>query len=43
MGDRECPSCEEFTLYEEGLGKWKCEKCLRIFAEEFLDGEEEEI
>jgi ribosomal protein L37AE/L43A len=37
MGDRECPNCEEFTMFEHGINQWKCEKCNEIFDEEYLD------
>ena len=42
MGDRECPNCEEDTLIEDGLNKWKCLKCHEIFDEESLDDSNEE-
>ncbi|MGG1664468.1 hypothetical protein [Brevibacillus sp. NRS-1366] len=43
MGDRECPICEEDTLIESSLGKWKCLKCNEVFDEEFLDATEDDL
>lgn len=42
MGDRECPNCQEDTLIEHTLTKWKCLVCNEIFDEKYLDGEEDE-
>ncbi|MDF2533946.1 MAG: hypothetical protein K0R18_103 [Bacillales bacterium] len=42
MGDRECPNCEEDSLVEESLSKWKCLICKEVFDEAFLDPEEDE-
>jgi ribosomal protein S27AE len=41
MGDRECPNCEDISLVEHGLTKWKCLICGQIFDEEDLDSSEE--
>ncbi|WP_215154196.1 hypothetical protein [Paenibacillus sp. ISL-20] len=41
MGDRECPICEEDTLIEHSLTKWKCLKCGEMFEEEWLDKDAE--
>jgi ribosomal protein L37AE/L43A len=41
-GDRECLECQINSLIEDGLTKWKCLKCGRIFDEEYLEGEETE-
>lgn len=43
VGDRECPECEEYTLIEEGLTKWKCLKCGEIFDETLFEGDAFEI
>jgi len=36
-GDRECPNCEQMSLLETNLNKWKCELCDSEFDEEWLD------
>lgn len=39
MGDRECPVCEEESLVETSLTKWKClnPKCGVVLDDKFLD------
>jgi hypothetical protein len=41
MGDRECFNCEEISLIEYGLTKWKCLICGEIYDENDLDSNEE--
>ncbi|AJA41483.1 hypothetical protein AXJ14_gp164 [Geobacillus virus E3] len=41
VGDRECPNCEEISLVEHGLTKWKCLICGEIYDEKDLDSDEE--
>ena len=36
-GDRECPNCNEFSLYELGLNIWKCDLCGSEFNDKWLD------
>lgn len=38
VGDRECPECEEVSLVEYGLDRWKCLLCEKIYNTEWLDG-----
>jgi len=40
-GDRECPECEQMSLFETSLNKWKCEICDKEFDSEWLDEKEE--
>jgi len=42
LGDRECPDCNELSLYELGLGKWKCDLCGSEFNDSWLDEDTEE-
>jgi len=42
VGDRECPECEEYSLVEKGLTKWKCLLCERVYDEKDLDECEED-
>jgi len=41
-GDRECPNCNEFSLYELGLNIWKCDLCGSEFNDKWLDEDIEE-
>lgn len=37
VGDRVCPDCNEMSLVEKGLTKWKCLNCGEEFTTKELD------
>lgn len=41
FGDRECPDCLKESLVEQGLAKWKCLNCGKVFDEEWLDASDD--
>lgn len=45
MGDRICPSCEQESLVEQSLKKWKCfnPNCGETFEDDWLDSDVEEF
>lgn len=41
MGDRMCPDCNEMSLVEKSLTKWKCLNCEGEFTTKELDADVE--